>query len=146
MIRLPLLLLFSVFFADAFCQHFMLDKRSKIKKNMEKFYADNNRKYAYAETGSSISFTLNDSLSLPVTTVFYFNEQNRCIKQENIFTCDSCLQKSMQNALAEKFVSWHEINPGTYYAGFPYNTLMEQVRIDKKFILRFSRQKKKELR
>jgi hypothetical protein len=131
---------------EAFSQHFILDKRWKIKKNMEKFYTDNNRKYVFAETDSTISYALDDTLSLPVTTVFYFNQQDRCIKQENIFNCDSCLQQSMQRSLAEKFVSWHEISPGAYYAGFPYHTLMEQVRTGNKFILRFSRQRKKDLK
>lgn len=137
---------FVPFSYTSFSQHFILDKRSKIKKSMEKFYAENNRKYDLTETDSSITYVLNDSLSLPATTVFYFNEQKRCIKQEHIFSCDSCLQQSMQHSLAEKFVNWEKITQGTYYAGFPYNTLMEQVRVNGQFILRFTRQKRKELK
>jgi len=108
---------------------------------MEKFFAANNRKYAYTETDSTISYTLNDSLSLPAITVFYFNDLNRCEKQENIFSCDSCLQNSMQQSLSNKFINWKKITPEAYYAGFPYNTLMEQVKVNNQFILRFTNEK-----
>jgi len=141
-----LLLFFGHFTYTSFSQHFILDKRSKIKKNMEQFYAENNRKYDFTETDSTITYVLNDSLSLPATTVFYFNQQNRCIKQENIFSCDSCLQQSMQRSLAEKFVSWDKITQGAYYAGFPYNTLMEQIKFNDRFILRFTKQKRKDVK
>lgn len=140
-----LLLLFFISTGyTSFSQYFILDKRWKIKKNMEKFYAANNRKYAFTETDSTISYTLTDTLSLPVSTVFYFNEQNRCIKQENIFSCDSCMQQSMQYSLREKFVKWEKISPVSYYAGFPYNTVMEQLKINDQYILRFTKQKRKE--
>lgn len=137
------LLIMPVSYA-AVCQYFILDKRAKIKKNMEKFYAAASRQYAFIETDSTVSYTLTDSLSLPATTVFYFNEQNRCVKQENIFSCDSCMQQSMQRSLDGKFVNWEKISTGRYYAAFPYNTVMEQLIINDQYVVRFSRQKKKD--
>jgi hypothetical protein len=128
-----------------FSQDFILDKRTKIKNKMVKYYADNNRKYSSAETDSSISFTLQDTLSLPATSIFYFNNLNRCIRQETIFSCDSCLNKSIQQSLNNKFIKWKKTGPETYYAGFPYNTLMEPVKINGQFILRYTWIKRKDL-
>ena len=140
------LLLFMLVGLCSFSQDFILDKRSKIKNKMGKFYAENNRKYIFTETGSSVSYILNDSLSLPVTTIFYFNEQNRCIRQDNIYSCDSCLQQAKQHFLNNKYANWSRTEPGKYYAGFPYNTLMEQVDEDGKFILRLTRIKLKDIK
>jgi hypothetical protein len=144
----PVLLLFlltSIYYSS-FSQEFILDKKGHIKKKMEKFYLENNRTYTLAETGTSLTYTLTDSLSLPATTVFYFNKQNRCEKQENIFSCDSCLQQSMQRSLSNKFINWKKTGPESYYAGFPYNTLMEMVKDNDRFILRFTSQKRKEVK
>jgi hypothetical protein len=138
-------LLFSVTGLIVFSQDFMLDKRTKIKNKMEKYYADNNRKYSSAETENSISFTLQDTLSLPATSIFYFNHLNRCIRQETIFSCDSCLNKSMQQSFNNKFIKWEKTGPETYYAGFPYHTLMEPVKINGQFILRYTWIKRKDL-
>lgn len=131
----------------SFSQDFILDKRYKIKKKMEQFYADNNRKYFFTETDSTISYILNDSLSLPATTVFYFNKQNRCIQQDNIFSCDSCLQQSRNQFFKNKFANWKPA-PGVenHYAGFPYNTLMQQLNINGQFILRLSHVKRREVK
>jgi hypothetical protein len=127
-------------------QQNILDKKSKIRKRMEHYYQENNRKYAFAETENTLTYMLNDSLSLPATYVYYFNEQNRCEKQETIYSCDSCMQKSMQQSLANKFINWQKIGSDSYYAGFPYNTLMEPVKENGKFILRFIRIKRKDLK
>jgi hypothetical protein len=145
--KLLIYLVLTVCCYNSLSQDFILDKRSKIKSKMEKFYADNNRKYIFTETDSTISYILNDSLSLPATTVFYFNGQNRCIQQDNIFSCDSCLQQSRQGFLKNKFANWTQA-PGVenYYAGFPYNTLMRQINAKGQFILRLSYVKRKELK
>jgi hypothetical protein len=129
-----------------FSQDFILDKRSKIKNKMEKYYADNNRKYAFAETDSTISYSLQDSLSLPATNIFYFNNLSRCIKQEIIFSCDSCMQQSLQQSLSHKFIKWKKIGAESYYAGFPYNALMEPSKVNGRFILRFTWLKRKALK
>jgi hypothetical protein len=144
----PLLLLLfflPVYFAS-FSQEFMLDKKSHVKKKMAKFYIENKRTYSLSETDTSQTYILNDSLSLPATTVFYFNKQNRCEKQETIFSCDSCLQQSMQRSLSNRFINWKKAGTNSYYAGFPYNALMEQVVVNGKYILRFTRIKRKELK
>lgn len=143
--RLFLSFLFSVIGLMGFSQDFILDKRTKVKNKMVKYYADNNRKYSSAETDSSISFTLQDTLSLPATSIFYFNNLNRCIRQETIFSCDSCLNRSIQQSLNNKFIKWKKTGPETYYAGFPYNTLMEPVKINGQFILRYTWIKRKDL-
>ena len=130
----------------SFSQYYILNKRSKIKENIEQYYAENNRKYSFSETDSSITFVLNDSLSLPATTIFYFNDLNRCIKQEVIFSCDSCMQKSMKESLNGKFINWKKVGDQHYYAGFPYNVLTEPVNVNGQFILRFTRLKRKELK
>ncbi len=140
-----LFLIFTSTGYGSFSQDFILDKRSKIKRTMEKYYAENNRKYSFTETDSTISYYLDDSLSLPASNIFYFSNLNRCIKQEIIFTCDSCLQQSMQHSLSNKFINWKKTGHGSYYAGFPYNALMEQVKINDKYMLRFTWLKRKNL-
>ena len=141
-----LLVFFLPVYFSSFSQEFMLDKKSHVKKKMAKFYMENKRTYSLTETDTSLIYTLTDSLSLPATTIFYFNEQNRCKKQENIFSCDSCLQQSMQRSLNNKFINWKKVGPESYYAGFPYNALMEQVKVNGGFILRFTRMKRKDLK
>jgi hypothetical protein len=144
--RLVLFLILSVTGYHAFSQDFMLDKRWKIKNKMERFYAENNRKFSSAETDSSLTYSFTDSLSLPATYIFYFNKTDRCIIQEAVFSCDSCLTKSVQQSLSNKFIKWKKTGPETYYAGFPYNTSMEQVSKNGRFILRYVWAKRKDLK
>ncbi len=66
--------------------------------------------------------------------------------QEIIFTCDSCMQQSMQQSLSNKFINWKKTGPQSYYAGFPYNALMEQAKVNDLFILRFTSQKRKDVK
>jgi len=113
---------------------------------MEHYYQENKRKYTLTETEKTITYVLNDSVSLPATYVYYFNEQNRCEKQESIFSCDSCVQKGIQQSLESKFINWQKIGPESYYAGFPYNTLMEPVKENGRFILRYTWIKRKDLK
>ncbi len=141
-----LLVFFTPLYYSLFSQENLLDKRSRIKKRMEKFYLENKRTYALTETGKTLTYTLTDSLSLPATYIYYFNKQDRCEKEEIIYSCDSCLQYDMKNALSNKFINWEKTGPGSYYAGFPYNALMEQVKINDRFILRFTRQKRKDVK
>jgi hypothetical protein len=129
----------------AFSQQNILDKRSKIKKHMEKFYLENKRTYSLTETSKTLTYTLTDSLSLPATYVYYFNDQNRCEKEETIYSCDSCMQIGITQSLSNKFINWKKVGPDSYYAGFPYNSLMEQIKTDDKFILRYTWMKRKDI-
>ena len=129
----------------SFSQGSILEKKSKIKKRVENYYQEAKRKYTVTETDSTLAYTLTDSLTLPATYVYYFNEQNRCEKQETIYSCDSCMQNGMQESLNNKFVNWKKVGPKSYYAGFPYYRLMEQVSFNGQFILRFTRIKRKDL-
>jgi len=122
----------------SFSQYYISNKRSKIKKNVENYYEEYNLKYSFAETDSTVTYILNDSLSLPATNVFYFNDRNVCIKQEVIFSCDSCLQKSIRESFNNKFTKWEKISSDSYYTGFPYNVLMESVREKGQFIMRYT--------
>jgi len=130
----------------SFSQESILDKKSKIKKRVEKYYLEEKRKYTSTETGKTLTYTLTDSLTLPATYVYYFNEQNRCEKQETIYSCDSCMQHGMQQSLNNKFINWKKVGHESYYAGFPYNTLMELISVNGQFILRFTSLKRKELK
>lgn len=140
-----LLVIFIPLYYSSFSQQNILDKKSTIKKRMEKFYLENKRTYTFTETDKTLTYTLTDSFTLPATYIYYFNEQNRCEKEETIFSCDSCLQNGMQHSLSNKFINWKKVGPERYYAGFPYNALMEQVKINDQFILRFTRLKRKEV-
>ena len=129
----------------AFSQQNILDKRSKLKNRMEKFYLENKRTYSLTETSKTLTYTLTDSLSLPATYVYYFNNQNRCEKEETIYSCDSCLQIGITQTLNNKFVNWKKVGPESYYAGFPYNTLLEKIKINDQFILRYTWMKRKDV-
>ncbi|MEO6252188.1 MAG: hypothetical protein ABIO79_02750 [Ferruginibacter sp.] len=131
---------------SSFSQGSILEKKSKIKKRVESYYQETKRKYTISETDSTLAYTLTDSLTLPATYVYYFNEQNRCEKQETIYSCDSCMQNGMQESLNNRSVNWQKVGPKSYYAGFPYYRLMEQVKTNGLFILRFSKQKRKEVK
>jgi len=131
---------------NSFSQYYILDKRSKIKKSVEKYYAEHNHKYVVAETDSNLTYILKDSLFLPATNTFYFNNINRCIKQDVIFSCDSCLQKSIRESLDNKFIKWKKAGIDSYYAGFPYNVLMESVRKNGQFMMRYTHLRRKELK
>ncbi len=113
---------------------------------MEKFYLENKRTYTLTETDKTLIYTLTDSLTLPATYVYYFNDQDRCEKEETIFSCDSCLQNAMQRTLSNKYINWKKAGLESYYAGFPYNALMEKVKANDQFILRFTRIKRKDIK
>ncbi|MBL7701917.1 MAG: hypothetical protein JNM14_06680 [Ferruginibacter sp.] len=140
-----LLLILTVTCCISYSQDIILDKKSKIKKRLEKYYLETNRKYFFAETDSTLTYTLTDSVTLPATYVYYFNRQNRCIKQETIYTRDLCLQNGIQESLNNKYAKWEKLGPESYYAKFPYNTLMETVKENGQFILRYVHKKRKEL-
>ena len=144
-------LLFLLILIIPFCYHSLAQqsiykKRSKIKKEIESYYQQNNRKYIVAETDSTLTYVLNDSLSLPATYIYYFDGYNRCKKQETVYNCDSCLQKGIQLSLAARFVTWIKVDSESYYAKFPYNTLMEPVRENDHFILRYTQMRRKDLK
>ena len=126
-------------------QQNILDKKSKIKKRVEKYYEKTKRKYTVTETDSTVTYALTDSITLPATYVYYFNEQGRCEKEETIYSCDSCMQKGVELSLKNKFINWKKISATSHYAGFPYYTLMEPVNVNGQFILRFTRIKRKDL-
>ena len=130
----------------SFAQQNLLDKKSKIKKKIEKYYQETKRKYTVIETEKKLTYTLNDSLSLPATYIYYFNEKNRCEKEETIYSCDSCMQKGVQQSLSNIFINWKKAGINSYYAGFPYHALMEQVNDNGKYVLRFTRIMRKELK
>ena len=113
---------------------------------MEKYYLQTKRTYTFTETDNTLTYTLTDQLTLPATYVYYFNEQNRCEKQETIFSCDSCLQNGIQQSLNNKFINWKKVGPESFYAGFPYNALMEHVKVNNQFTLRFTKQKWKDVK
>lgn len=127
-------------------QQNLLDKKSKIKKRIEKYYLETQRKYTVTETEKTLTYTLNDSITLPATYVYYFNKQNRCEKEETIYSCDSCMQKGVQQSLSNRFINWKKTGVNIYYAGFPYHALMEQVNDKGKYILRFTGIMRKELK
>lgn len=130
----------------SFSQYYISNKRSKIKKNVEKYYEEHNRKYSFTETDSTVTYILSDSLSLPATNIFYFNDRNVCVKQEVIFSCDSCLQQSIQASFNNKFTKWEKIAADSYYTGFPYNVLMESVKENGQFIMRYTHLWRRELK
>lgn len=140
-----LFLIFLPVCYTSFSQQNILDKKSKIKKRIEKYYLETNRKYTFTETDKKLTYNLTDSITLPATFVYYFNEQDRCEKEETIFYCDSCMQNGMLHSLSNKFIKWKKVGPTSYYAAFPYNALMEQVKINDQFILRFTRMKRKDI-
>ena len=129
----------------SFSQQKILNKKSKIKKRIGKYYLETNLKYTFTETDKKLTCTLTDFITLPATIVYYFNEQDRCEKEETIFYCDSCMQKGMLHSLSNKFIKWKKVGPTSYYAAFPNNALMEQVKINDQFILRFTRMKRKDI-
>ena len=141
-----LFLILTPVYYTSFAQENILDKKHRIKNRMEKYYMETKRKYTFTETERKLTYTLTDSLTLPATYVYYFNEQNRCEKQETIYSCDSCMQNGIQQSLNNKFINWKKVGNASYYAGFPYNTLMEQEKINNQFILRFTRQKRKDVK
>jgi len=144
--KLFLFIILTASCCTSFSQYYILNKRSKIKENIEKYYAEHNRKYTFAETDSTITYILNDSLSLPATSIFYFNNRNACIKQEVIFSCDSCLQKSIRESFNNKFTKWEKIGTESYYTGFPYNVLMEPVRENGQFMMRYTHLRRRALK
>ncbi|MFM6926630.1 MAG: hypothetical protein ACKOU7_14075 [Ferruginibacter sp.] len=141
-----LFLVLAVTSYTSFSQYYILDKRSKIKKNIEKYYEEHNNKYVVTETDSTLTYMLRDSLFLPATNTFYFNNLNRCIRQDVIFSCDSCLQKSITESLGNKFIKWKKAGAYSYYAGFPYNVLMEPVKENGLFTMRYTHIKRKDLK
>lgn len=113
---------------------------------MEKYYLETNRKYAFTEAAKTLTFTVTDSITLPATYTYYFDQDDRCEKIETTYSCDSCLQMAIQHALELKYPKWKKVGPEKYYAGFPYNTLMEPVNVNGQFILRLTKTKRKELK
>ena len=141
-----LLILIIPFCYHALAQESIFHKRSKIKKRVEKYYQENNRKYSVKETDSTLSYVLNDSLTLPATYIYYFDENNRCKKQETIFNCDSCLQKGIKRSLEARYVRWIKVGGESYYSTYPYRALMEPVMENGHFILRYTSMKRKDLK
>jgi hypothetical protein len=125
---------------------YILEKRSKIKNKMEKNFLETNRKYSFTETPETIAYALADSITLPATYTYFFDEDDRCEKIETLYSCDSCMQIAIQKALELRHPKWKKVGPEKYYAGFPYNTLMEALNVNGQFILRLTKTKRRELK
>jgi hypothetical protein len=141
-----MLILTIPFCCHALAQESLFRKRSKIKNRVEKYYLENNRKYITTETDSTLTFVLNDSLSLPATYIYYFDKYNRCKKQETVFNCDSCLQKGIKQSIEARYTRWIKVGNESYYSTYPYRALMEPITENGHFIIRYTSMNRKDVK
>jgi hypothetical protein len=85
-----------------------------------------------------LSYTINDSLSLPFTLKLYFDKANRCMVEEKIFSCDSCMRKHLAAILSRSYPKFHLDEDGNYRSKFPSSTFMKTVVLNNLYILRLT--------
>ncbi len=134
-----------------FCSHaqvriFTNYKMHGVEKRVERSFKKYKRTYTKEATDSSLKYTFTDTLTRPATFIYRFDNLKKCVQQDVILDCDSCFRIILNQHLKNKFENWHYLKNGKYYASFPYNVVMEGIFSDNKFILRYTKTRKKEIK
>jgi len=121
-----------------FSQDYILKTKNKVERKLDKFYAKTDRPFSKEELTNVLVYTINDSLSLPFTLKLYFDKTNRCIVEEKIFSCDSCMRKHLSSILSRSYPKFHPDADGNYRSKFPSSTFMETAVSNNSYILRLT--------
>jgi len=122
-------------------QDYILKTKNKVERKLDKFYTKTGRPFSKEELSNVLEYTVNDSLSLPFTLKLYFDKTtNRCMVEEKIFTCDSCMRKHLAAILSRSYPKFYPGEDGSYRSKFPSSTYMETVVANNLYILRLTYQ------
>ena len=119
-------------------QDYILKTKNRVEKKLDKLYAKTNRPFSKKDLSNILVYTINDSLSLPFSLMLYFNKSNRCIAEEKIFSCDSCMRKHLAYTLSRSYPKWHADEEGNYRSKFPSSTFIQTIVSNNLYILRFT--------
>lgn len=119
-------------------QDYILKTKNKVEKKLDKLYTRAERPFSKKDLPNVLVYTVNDSLSLPFALMLYFDKNNRCIAEEKIFSCDSCMRKHLAYTLARSYPKFHADEDGNYRSKFPSSTFMETVVSNNLYIVRLT--------
>jgi len=128
--RTFLFLIFSFTVVVCSAQSFIGDKRSKVKKDLEKFIQSTAVSVNIMETDSSLVVPMNDPKYKPVDFLFLFDGDDKCIAEIRT-GCDSCVAKYFQQAFEDSRYDWKQTSVNKFLSDSRHRLVMELVNNDK---------------
>jgi hypothetical protein len=119
-------------------QDYILKTKNKVERKLDHLYTKTERPFSKKDLAHVLVYTINDSLSLPFSLMLYFDKTNRCIAEEKIFSCDTCMRKHLAYILSGSYPKWHAAEDGNYRSNFPSSSYMQTLVSNNLFILRIT--------
>ena len=109
-----------------FTQTYISLNKAGVKKKLKNYAADNDSlRYTLKETNTSVSFLLNDPRMQKAEFTYTFDKAGKCISEKIVSSCDSCMQKFLQNALNRTEYGWRKVNENQYISEFSKKMMLE---------------------
>lgn len=125
MIRIitALLLLFPV---AGFSQNFIGKSKAQVKKYLQRQIAKNDSlTITLTDTDSVLLFSIKSGKVLPADFIYSFDKSGKCRSEKVMAGCDSCFNKFLNAALAEKKYEWKKINENQYVSKYAARMMIE---------------------
>lgn len=118
MIKLISLIITLWLTQHSFSQGFINSDRSEAKNYLSKYIKEEKLQTTTIETDSTITFLVRDTTVQNLDLVLHFDESGKCDKELRILTCDSCLEKTLNETLNKNNLGWTKVDSKTYLSKF----------------------------
>ena len=99
---------------SSFAQRYVGAKRNRVLKDLNQYILDEKLKASISISDSTIVFMIRDSSYRKSDMWIYFNDQDKCYKQEDYFDCDLCYQKRLKGNLENRHFKWKKLSEAAY--------------------------------
>jgi hypothetical protein len=107
-------------------QNFINKNKSEVISKLNKYDLGNaNAKSTITQTDSSVVMNVSGPGVQPVTFIYLFDADGKCMTERTIANCDSCQNKYLQYALVQKKYKWKKINENQYVSSYKKKRMIE---------------------
>jgi hypothetical protein len=118
MLRAQLLCLLIVVSLECISQGYINTKKTFARKYLKEYALKEKLKTSISETDSTILFLIRDTSVQNYDLTLYYDNTGKCFKELHKFTCDSCLNKTLNKSLNHKRYKWVKVSDTEYLSSF----------------------------